>query len=221
MSGLIKGGSGAAALAARPVTTYQPVQREEADRLHRRIAVLEQEVRAREAEFAEASTKAEADAREAYQAGHAAGLAEAEQGAADRLALLGAAIADAHAELREHFVKAEQLALLVAEEALARMFAQTETMAPVVEQLIRRQVAGLETSTILTVSVSALDFDHAGAAQLPARLGMPGLEIRRVDDLSRGGCSIQLALGEIDAGLPQQWSALRAFLARLAEENGA
>lgn len=221
MSGVIKCGSAAAALAALPIATHQPVQREEVERLRRRIARLEADLRERDAELSEAEAKAEADVREAYQLGHAAGLDQAEKGVADRLALLGTGIEDAQAGLRDYFANAEQLALLVAEEALARMFARAEDMAPLVEQAIRRQIAELGGSAILAISISGLDFDEVAATRLAAHLGKTSPQIRLVDDLPRGGCSIRLRLGEIDAGLPQQWTALRAFLARLAEESGA
>lgn len=221
MSGLIKAGGDPLAFAVRPLSTAEPVPPEEAMRLERRVAQLEQQLAARDAQLLELKAQAQADARDAYEAGQAAGLAEAQDSAAAAITLLGKS-ADAAQGAFEHFLAGtERLAILLARECLTRMLGEIEDMAGVVERLVRHQIQAIDGSTLLAVTVSSHDFDEAALERMRARFAGRVPAFRRREDVPSGACSFALTLGEIDLGLPQQWGAILSLLGELTGEEGA
>lgn len=167
---------------------------------------------------------ARADISRAYERGlaegRAAGKAAAEQDEALRTEVLAAGLAAAADEFKVSLVEVERLAATLAIGCLDKLFADISDHGPVVRELLARVLRETENQTVIKVAVSAHDFADGPALEAArAQLGLSQIELR--SDLGPGECRVGLSLGELDAGLGQQWGVLRAWLQGLTRETAS
>lgn len=155
--------------------------------------------------LADAVTKGEDDAAEALAQGHAAGLAEAEDREADRLAAIGAGVEAAGQALADRLDLLDHLAPQLARAALAKLFGATQSWAPMVEATLVHQLAELRHAAVVAVRVSPLDFADATALDF-------GSDVTLDPQLAAGACRIELKLGQVDLDVRGQWAKLAALL---------
>lgn len=178
----------------------------------------------------EARTAGESEGRrEGRVKGHAEGLAE---GRAEGLAA-GLAAASAHAEqlralatsLPEAMRRAESeladalmtLALDVARQVVHRTLrAEPEWVLPLVQDLLHAEPALQgEPRLLLHPDDVALVKSSLGN-----ELQSAGWQVRADETISRGGCRVQSASGEVDASLEMRWKSVTAALQRDADAQG-
>ena len=221
MSGLIKNGPDAAFLGIRPIAAPAPVRDDRSARLRREAEQLKGEIAEKDALVETLRAACEQARRDGFDEGFNAGLASADDGRQQREALLGTAIEAALADKRTLLANSERLAALLAHDCLDLLFGASENRAALVSDLIDRQLTRIDTASVVSVSVSAQDFDEKARAGLAARFAAAAPVIHLAADLPSGSCKFGLALGEIDLGLNQQWGVLRALLEELTRGEGA
>lgn len=181
------------------------------------IEALRAEVAQLQSALSEAAAKAtslRAEAQKAVSEAEARGREQGKQDAEDvstrALAQLKSGIERGVGLLSEQTASMETLALLVARKGLSKVLGDDSQHHELVEEIIRRQVAGIRDQSVLKIGVSARDF--AGIPDSLRDAAGPGVEVVVDNDLPAGGCWMQLQLGRIEAGLDQQWSALSRLL---------
>lgn len=188
---------------AAPVAS-QPATDDEIGRMAEQLGKLEAALESERAARQEACEAALAAGREE-------GRAQAESDASDRLAALRAGIAQAVADLPVRLDARGDLAVAIARAALSKILGDQASYRPMIEDIVRHQLAQAATGTIVQVRVSANDFeDQAAVASLAAD---NGVAIVREATLPAGSCLFDLTLGTIDASIPLQASAIDAVLA--------
>ncbi len=222
MSGIIKSGNLAdltavRAFAAAPPLPEPPRLDEERERLRRRVAALEGELRQRDTKLEELR----AEVKRAYEAGtaegHAAGLADARDRQAERLALLEESLHAARAKLSAGVESLQRLAPLLARECLDRMLGGSKDRAALLGRMIETQIGKIDKAMLLGIEVSRADFADDGAlAALSARIGQPAVTLKAGAGMPSGGCVMTLKLGQVSVGLDQQWGVLRDLLTQMA-----
>jgi flagellar biosynthesis/type III secretory pathway protein FliH len=158
-----------------------------------------------------AARTAEVKESEARAAGFAEGAAAAEQDFRARTAALVDAAGKATAIFAAQLARSEEMAALIANAALSRLFDDPDDQAERVVSAIRRQVRELRRDTVLAIHVSADDFPTE-ESQGSAACAVGGFVLVADADLPAGGCVIKLKLGELDLGLDTQWSTLSEML---------
>jgi flagellar biosynthesis/type III secretory pathway protein FliH len=192
---------------ARPATT-------EGDRL--RAALAE-----RNTKIEELTQKIDAAYSEGQEAGRLAAELEIEDDRADSLARLQQTFDGAREDLANSLVNVESLALLVARQAIDKMFGQAEDRQQVVQELIQNQLRRMGSETAVKIDVSRSDFpDTREIAALAEALGVSAECLSVLDDLESGDCRLRLRLGTLEIGRDQQWSTICSALAELDESGG-
>jgi flagellar biosynthesis/type III secretory pathway protein FliH len=180
-----------------------------------RIIELEHELAERDAIIAELGKAGQEGFERGFAAGKTEGLASAETGVAGRLSLLEASVRDARASFESQLQAIEGLAALLARTSLDRIFLDNDGRMERVLAAIDRQLRDIDRRSVILVSVSRADFpDEAALDHLASQ--SPGLKIDARQDLKSGDCLFSLELGRIDAGLDQQWTAVRSVLTDIA-----
>lgn len=186
--------------------------------LKARVARLEQSVVERDQYIAELEPKIAGRFEEGLAQGRAEGLRMAQTQESERLELLRDHMRTAASDLSANLNATERLAALLARECLDRLFGDGEQRTHVVIDLIRHQMAEIETGTVLSIEVSTSDFpDDAALSALRTDAFERVQLIRR--DLPIGACRMRLKLGEIEIGLDQQWGTLRQLLSDMASQD--
>ena len=135
---------------------------------------------------------------------------------ADYLALLEQGVSNALAHARTRVDSLEQLALLLAETALEKVFTPTSDYRELTTRAIARQLTQFRRNAMLRIAVSERDFpEHRALEALGARLGA-NVVMAADPQLPAGACHIDLRLGHIEISLVEHWDALKAELRRLA-----
>jgi len=182
---------------------------------------LKSRLDAQAAELAELRDAAQSAFAAGEAKGREAGLREAADGEAERLARLEAGIADARDDLRQSLDGLERLAPALAAEALSGILGATDDRVSLVAAIVRRQLALIESRAVVHVEVSAADFvDDEALAALEGVLGAQGPSVHASVALKSGDCRIKLKLGTLEVGVDQQWGQLRALLQEMAEPAG-
>jgi len=180
--------------------------------LEGQVAALTEALEAAEAKLAALELDAEAREADAMEAGRAAGRLEGAAIADEALAILEASAAGAVDDLRESLRNVETLAVALAKAAVAKVFGEVGAPADRVSLIVRRQLAALERSAVLSVQVSTADFpDTEALAALQEAGGLGPVELQARDELGSGDCRIRLRLGELEVGVGQQWARLAAL----------
>jgi flagellar biosynthesis/type III secretory pathway protein FliH len=220
MSALIKSGTFADPSFVRPLTSLpgsvSPAEQER-DRLAMRIALLETELRQRDALAAELRAEAVKAFGDGKAHGRTLGLNEADTRDQERLSLMAATAERAHADLQESLSSLERLAALLARECLDIILGDANHRARALRKLLAVQMAKLEKSVVVEVAFSRRDFRtdeavHAIAAEMELPAGM----LTASDDLAPGACRMRLRLGQMEVGFDQQWGSLREVLDKVA-----
>jgi len=186
-----------AARANAPEDSFDPA----AEDFARRIVELEE---SRLAELAEARAEGAREALEERSGAEAAALAQLEEA-------LGVALDAWSEQLRS----VEASAIGIAKAVLEQVFADQADLPARIERAIRAQVRRLDGASVVRLRVSPEDFSDAAAlAALAASVGCQA-EIIADPRLESGGCLMDLALGQVDAGLPAQWARISKLLDRL------
>jgi flagellar biosynthesis/type III secretory pathway protein FliH len=225
MSAIIKSGSTAGLAAVRSLSSVNALasrkvpskEDEERERLLRRVSVLEGESVQRDAAIADLRAEIDAAFARGKAAGREDGLAEAERREAERLSLLEKAMGEAGRDLAGSLSSLERLAALLARDSLEVILGDPAYRQELLAALIAKQVAQVEKSALVEISVSVDDFptrsslsDIAGKAGLGARIFATSA------DIAPGGCTMRFRLGSQEIGIDQQWGAVRERLAELS-----
>jgi flagellar biosynthesis/type III secretory pathway protein FliH len=225
MSGLIKAQDAAAmSVHIRSLFQVRPAP-DEGPKVPVELSMLRQEV-----ESLQASNKARTEEIErlrddigrAYREGEAegrkAGLAQADQRRTEQFAIIKAGVSAALNRFGQEMESMEQLAVLVARQAMAKLLGDQNRHAELLAGLIRHQLEHLEAESVVAVLVSKADFGDADELlALSGSIGRADVEIRASDEVVAGDCRIKLTLGSLEVGPRQQWGRLSAILAALAE----
>lgn len=197
---------------SRPIA--QSAEALEMAQLRAELGALEQMLSARDDQLAKLSEELASAVAEAFADGKAAGREEAEDRQAERLAILVEAVVSARGDLERQLEAAERMAVLVARECLEKILGENADRTGLMADLVRRQITQVGRDTVVEIAVSQDDFaDDDIACQIDPRVSIMRSE------LAPGSCNIKLHLGEIDAGLSQQWAMLRRALNEGAEKE--
>jgi len=194
----------------------------EADTLRGQLAELEREL-ARLRTSAAGFEIGLADACEvARQEGRLSGLTEAARLERDRLNALHEGIKAACSEWKQSLADAETLGALVAQTCLDKIFGSSKSRIDLVCDLIRAQMERLAQGSVLTCTVSPLDFpDEQLLVALASDAALAGVSVRSDPGLAEGEVVFGLAVGQIDAGLGRQWVSLRQVIEQMAPSGDA
>ena len=220
MNTVIKLGS---AREAEVVTPYAPTiphgtteapppdqRQEELDKLHALLAERDTTLEDLKSQIAKARTEGE-------ETGRIAAELAAEDSRAKALELLRQGIEGAREALADGRERMEAVALLIARNALDKLFGDDRVRKAAIGDLVMRQLAAIELQMLLQIEVSWLDFPDTGElAALAQELGLAAQHISAASDLPAGGCRMQLRVGTLDVGVDQQWGAIRNLLDELA-----
>jgi len=224
MSVLLKAGDSHAQTGVRPLVSpaSAPADREaispaasalSADK--QRIAELELEIEKLTVRLLQEADSAKLHAATAFTEGEETGRAKAEKRERERLDRLAQTMTSAKAAHAMALEKLEVLSLAVAQAALARIFGDRSRYANMIADGIRHQLAQVDRALTTQIRVSAEDFRDAEA--LAALAGQnPDIPLHADPALKAGDCTINLQLGQVEAGIAQQWQRLSIVLDRLA-----
>lgn len=225
MSAVIKSGDASARSLVRQIlfANAGPPQKvrseddEVRERMQRRLAALESEIRQRDGEIAGLHREVEAAYARGKVQGHTEGLAAAERRDSERFALLETASRRASAVFENALVSLERLSALLARDALDIILGDSDHRKEALAKIIRAEVAKIEKSALVEIAVSAEDFpDKRALTAALKRAGvLPGVAVT-VLDLPGGSCEMKLRLGRQDVGVNQQWGVLRERLTELS-----
>jgi type III secretion protein L len=203
---------------AGPPEIAEPLVDPELAALRLEAAALAQQLHQREGEIDQLKRDVDAAFIDGEAEGRAAGLAEADDGAAKRLAALEAGVGQASTLFSEQMAGLEQLAILLAHEGLAKILDDRSAYCDLLSGVIRTQLDRLEAEAVVCVQVARADFPDADRlAALTAQVARPGLDINASEDLAAGDCRIRLRLGALEIGVARQWSRLGAALRALID----
>lgn len=167
-------------------------------------------------EIAHIRKSAPVEIKAAREQGRQAGLAERDETATKRQAVLEAGVRKALQNWAAQLEAIERCSVGLAALVLERMIGNPDWKADFVRQSIEHQVARLKRESIVAVNVSPSDFD---SEQLAERATAWGGTLHSVDDLSSGECTIDLVMGHRDVGAGAQWEQVSALLAELDEAD--
>lgn len=218
MSRIIKAGIGPAHAQirqiTRPISLASPSAEDDAlERLGAKIGALRDDLDARDHRIVELEAEIERVAVEEFCKGEVAGREAAEDKQAERLACLAKAVEAAQQDVAAELKKAESTAVLVARACLDRMLGDKAHWTALVNDLVRHQITQVSRDTLLKIEVAAEDFADDESLE---SLGDPVVR----SNLPPGSCKMILRLGEVDAGLTQQWGTLERHLRQLAGLGG-
>ncbi len=138
------------------------------------------------------------------------------------LATLKAGVLSARETLAHAMKGFEALAILVATEAVDKLTGNPDHYRSMLTDAIAMQVRNVTDAGIISVTVSRHDFpDPSEIVDLKTSLGAAREMLCVSDDLDRGACNIELALGMGEVSLPRQWDAMKTLLVALAAEDTA
>lgn len=211
--------------APRPATPVDPrlaSLSEAADQARAETAALAAELADRDARISNLE-KALAEAVEQARAeGRQAGLREAEDDAAGRLARLDKSLEAALNRFAVETDDMERLALTLAAEGLRRMIGDPEVHRDLLERTIRHHVDAVVGGTVIEVAVSRDDFaDPEALARLAGGVDRSELRLVASPDLASGDCHLRLKLGALEIGVARQWERLDALFADLGARSAA
>jgi flagellar biosynthesis/type III secretory pathway protein FliH len=184
--------------------------------LRRRVIDLEAELAGRSEEVQRLALAAEAAFAEGEAAGREAGRAEADARRSEALDRLAKSAGRAVDTLDARLEATDRLAAALARTCLEQMFGTPGAREGIVRDLIRHQLAALKEEAVIEVRVSAEDFAAEDASS-----AAPGCSVTVSETLAAGDCTIRLRLGTLEAGLAQQWGALRSALEAMGDDGGA
>ena len=227
MSAIIKSGDSSAAAKVRAFSIAEPAPAPEpASRgpdaelfsLRRELEAMARKVQDRDAEIALAKD----EINQALVAGEAEGLRrgriEGEARRGEHLDALRSAIDRALELLRSDMASLERLAAQLAVESVSIIVGEPVTQREMLTQIIRKQLAQLNLSSVVRIEVSAVEFEDAEAlSHLRETIGHSGVRLQASDGLGAGECRFKLVLGELEVGAGQQWARLSAALLALAQ----
>lgn len=200
----------------------RPVPESEADVLRKRVAALE--ARAQQQDELAGTLKAGAhQARlDGEKIGYAKGLAAAQDQQTARLKALEGGIEVALADLNHSLASLERLAVLVARDCLHTMLGDPAQRMDMLSDMVRLQMSRIERGALLGIDVSCEDFPAAeDLAKLARRIDPQLVGLFSSIDMPAGACVIRLKLGQIHAGVDQQWGALDQLLCEMASPEPA
>lgn len=176
------------------------------------------ELRRQLADAERASRLAVVDARAAaHGEGHAAGLAAADDRAADRIATLAKSIGHATTRIDTRLVETDRLAAALVHAALGRLFAEPDGMATMVLATVKRHIAQLRDGTLLSLRVSATDFADTVAIEAALAGGAVPVVVTIDTALPSGACRASLRLGAVDLDVPAQSERLLRLIDTMAD----
>lgn len=190
--------------------------------LEREVAALTTALAQRDCAIGQLKARMDSALVEAEASGRVAGRQEAEDRQAARLVALELGIGQAVETYQAELASMERLGALLAKEAVAKVLGPDAHFPPLVARIVQKQVAALDGSSQIQVTVAQCDFaDPERLDELAASSGRPGVAIETSPGLAAGDCRIRLRLGALEVGVAQQWAQLSAMLSELAEPDAA
>jgi type III secretion protein L len=201
--------------------TLEPVIPAEVLALRREVDGLRQDIKARDAQIERLREEVRQAYRQGESAGREAGLAERDARRDEALKRIEGGIDRAVAAFEAQLAALDDLAVLVAREALGKMLGDPDKHMTLLAQAIRHQLRRVDTESIIGVFVSQADYPDADAlAALASAIGR-AVDLRAVETLAAGACHIKLTLGALEIGLNDQWRRLEAALLGLSDAEAA
>lgn len=124
---------------------------------------------------------------------------------------LSQALKDMDGQWRKRLAELEPLALMIASEALDKMFGEARVGRDEIIAVISAQIARLGANSVVSVRVSGADF--ASADLVSAALAQDDACAISIDPTLSAGCAVlDLKLGQMEIDPATQWARLRSFL---------
>lgn len=183
-----------------------------------RIELLKRQLSELEQAYAEQTLSLEAREEAAHQRGIdegvKTGMARAVRDHAGQLDALQAGVSDALKDFRQQLQTVETLALDVTQAALEKIFGDAALCTELVVQTARHHISHVAADSAIGVQVSAADFPESAQLQeaFATLTRHTTLTVAANPQLPSGACLIDLKLGRLDVGLPQQMTHLAATL---------
>lgn len=197
--------------AAATTSARSATQAEQTDPRDIRIAALRADCDALTQQIADLKAEIESVRVQAYEEGREAGRDEAESREAERLTKLAEALDTARQDFDERIAQEHDFGIEIALAALRKVLGNPAHYRDLVAATAQHHAAGLASSTVVKLSVSAADFpDGAALAPLQSSLG----QVRIVADpaMPAGSCRFELTHGQLDAEIPAQAASLESLL---------
>lgn len=186
---------------------------EERERLDKRIAVLEENARQKDAVIAALRDDVARAFEDGRMKGYKAGIDEAGDMQAARLSLLEENAGHAQAKLSDAIASLSRLSALLARDCVDAILGNGEDRVEIINRIIKTQIAKIEETTLLTVELSRQDFpDDESLMALAARMDVPAVVFSARPGMASGDCLMTLRLGSMEVGINQQWNCLRGVL---------
>jgi len=197
-------------------------EEEEIAQLKTKIALLEGDLRQRDARQAELCKEIPQAYENGKKDGEAAGLRAAEDRQSERLKLLEAALSDANSQLAQGICALQRLAPLLAAECLDIILGDRKYRTAMVRKILSAQIKALEASSVISIELSKEDFgDPQALDKLKHEFALKQTVLEARDDLASGGCRIALRLGQMEVGIDRQWSGLRRELEAMSHPEAS
>jgi flagellar biosynthesis/type III secretory pathway protein FliH len=204
--------------AASPIRLASKSSDPEPDAAEAEIAKLVAALEQQEEAIVQLRRDRDLAAAEGERKGREAGLKEAADRQTEMIDALEKGVAAAVINFDAALARTSDLAIAIAHEALAKILGDPAPYSDMTARIITDQLLRLNGQKAVQVRVSAADFPHAEQLEtLGVRTGSGGLEMVSSPRLKPGECEIQLSLGSLEVGAPQQWSRLSGVLREAAE----
>lgn len=200
----------------RPVVVAEPAVDPEKAELKRRLDGVAADLTAAQTQLALVEAGIPEREERAREAGFAAGLAQIQEDAAQRVATVISGVESASVAWNDRLSELDGLAAMLARRGLERIFGDGAHLPELVTRTIAYHVAELGQQAVVAIRVSADDFSDGDARDRLAAESGSTAEIIIDAALPSGDCRLDLRLGVMDVGVASQWRALAAFLDSLA-----
>ncbi|VWD47058.1 hypothetical protein BCO18430_07185 [Burkholderia contaminans] len=179
----------------------------ERDRLLARIAELETAASGHEAELAQ-------QARAAFERGIEDGLRQAARAETERLALLRGGVDTALDAFIARMASLDGLAAELALVGLERVLGDPTRHTELVVETVRHRLTSIAQGSLVGIRVSADDFGDPALLDAVRRTldTAPSVSLVADPQLPAGACVIELTLGKLDAGIPNQLASVAATI---------
>lgn len=229
MTGIIKSTNFSGIASVTPIAATAPSapvvsiskHDEERDRLHKRIAVLEDSARQHNVTIEALRSDVKRALDDGWAEGRKAGIEEANRQQSALLLLLEKAIEKSREDFSNALQSVSRLSASLARDCVEMILGSADDRAELINKIIDVQIAKIDKAALLVIEVSRHDFPDDDALQtLTSRLDLPAVNILAQSSLASGACVMTLRLGRMVVGIDQQWDRLRDALDEMSLPGG-
>lgn len=181
-----------------------------------RILELEGALRDARAEQLVAQRQHATDLERVRESARAEGLAAGRHESETLLVAVADAARTARASASEALVDTSAMALAMARTALAKVLGDKANWPAMIEDILAQRSAQIDSTLILRVRVSTIDFPDADTLHRIAEANAAAIDLVADPNSPSGSCLFELRLGEMEVGPAMQGRKLLAFLDDLA-----